>query len=557
MPWTIRSKSAGACIIQNRSTTSSPKPEQRKAAMQPPDLTPIDNAPPSTATPAKKLNMLERFLVAIVGVDQSILTTRCRPQDVSTITAQGGLLVGGIALTTSILILISHKILGQPGHLEPELVLGSIAIGGLVGLIDAFVFYRASWCDAGIKVLAEWGGLDIRKGANDFVAWILKFVVRLALSLPLALLCGIYLGIFTYERDIRSITELNYLNANSVQFAQAESSTDEIIGHVAQSVKVKEAEINALSGQLTSLRSNAFDDTKSVLDQNAQNEINSLLSQKASAEDDVRRSESTEALELGGVIGPRTSGLPGNGPRHRAALQEVENAKAHAHQIDDALAAARSRAEALRDKTASASETARQRAEQGMPAFEEKLRQSNVELAKLREQLDDLTQRRNEIIRKTVETSPSRVDYNDGPLAEIIALGELGRKDSKVAMTILLFELATIALELAAVCSKALVQIPTDYATIVARDAILHSIKIADEMMVEMNSGPNTEAVPLENPIIGSPAKDNISSANGNNKKVGPIIDVEPSAKSDSPDPPQPPKRGRGRPRKTKPNLLN
>jgi Domain of unknown function (DUF4407) len=514
--------------------------------MNPFDSAKVEATSSSTAPPV--YNLLIRFLLWIVGVDKKILATQCRPQDVSTIAAQGALLIGSISLTAGILILISHRLFGEPGHLDPRLVTGSLAIAGLIGAVDAYCFYRASWFDAGVQSLSEWGGLAVTSSASKYTASVLKFAVRAAISVPLSLLSGLFLGVTVYYADISSIIQRDYLRNNSAIFARAATSVDEAIGHTAKSIKVKETEIDALSNQLTSIRGNAIDPTSKLDDASAQRELDALLSQKAAADEDVRRSETTQALERGGISGPRTSGVAGNGPRFRAAVQEVANAKAHAQQVGEALAAARVRLEKQREKDAVATAEAKQRAERGVPAFEEKLRLANLDLSRLKDQLNELTQNRNETIRRSVETSPSQVKSNDGVLAQIMALGELANKDGKIALTIWLFELAAVALELAAVCSKALVHIPTDYSKVVAKDAILHSVKMVDEMMADISAATKKPDASSDAPPWGKPGNDNFPSK-------GPNIDVTPDKGSEDPPSPPPPKRGRGRPRK--PRLLN
>jgi hypothetical protein len=176
-------------------------------------------------------------------------------------------------------------------------------------------------------------------------------------------------------------------------------------------------------------------------------------------------------------------------------------------------------------------------------------------MASLKDRLTDLANGRNDAIRKAVESSPNYVPHNTGFLAQIIALEQIANEDGKVASVILLFDLVSVGFELAAVLAKVMAYCPTTYAAIVARDVYMRAVRIVDEMMAELNGGPKAEAeaVPLENPLFGFPANDNHKST-----KVGPIIDMPPSASSEGPrppEPPPPPRRRRGRPRKT--NLLN
>jgi hypothetical protein len=270
----------------------------------------------------------------------------------------------------------------------------------------------------------------------------------------------------------------------------------------------------------------------------------------------VLKAQAFEASELGGIKqSADNSGHAGDGPRHKAALQEVENARGHAQQVAEALNAARGRLDGLRKAFSSANEAVKQRAQNRLPAYESDLASDNAKLADLKGRLADLTNGRNDAIRKAVESSPNYVPHNTGFLAQIIALEQIANEDGKVASVILLFDLVSVGFELAAVLAKVMAYCPTTYAAIVARDVYMRAVRIVDEMMAELNGGPKAEAeaVPLENPPFGFPANDNNKSG-----KVGPIIDMAPSASSErpQPQPPQPPKRRRGRPRKTPP-LLN
>ena len=512
--------------------------------MEMPDLQPplngTPNTPPHPDTPIERYGPLARLLIASVGVDKTILASQCRPQDASIIKMQGALLYGSVAYSGLVMVLMGQKLF-SPENFNPVLALASLGPVALLGTVDAYVFYYGSWFEQGVKLLTEWGGLPGSKDANHhYVANALKYGIRTALSVPFAALTGIFLSTAVYQNDIRHITHQRYLNDNQAGFTQATALVDEKAGHATQAVKVKEAEIVDLSNQVNALREKSIVGSNTIDSQSGQREIDNLLSQQASALDDVRKSEAVEALEMGGVPDRRTSGTPGNGPRHRAAVQEVANAKAHALQISDALTAARARLDALREKGVSSSEAARQRSERDLPAFEDKLRQANIDLATLKQQVDDIVQNRNETIRTLVETSPGYIANNNGVLAEISALNEIRSEDSTIWWTVFFFELASVALELAAVCSKLLVQVPTDYARIVARDHILHSVKIVDEMITEFNRNPN----------IGTPRMW-VTPANDNEPGSGPIMAVEPSGDF---EPPEPPKRGRGRPRK---NTLN
>jgi hypothetical protein len=491
----------------------------------------------------------------IAGVDNEILR-QCPPQDVSNIRAVSLLLLCTAVYSAGIFSVIAQRLFGEPGHLDLRLIATSIAITIFIVAIDSYVFLRCSWFEAGVIELAR-GGLDISGGSNARIKASVFLSVRIGLSLCLAALTGTFFSDIVFYKDILARLDHNYQVADAGLVRDATALVDAEIKRATDSVSAETAQIAALSAQITSLRQNEIDTAPSNPDlQPAQHEIDLLLAQKAEADAAVLKAQAFEATELGGIKqSADNSGHAGDGPRHRAALQEVENARGHAQQVTDALNAARGRLDGLRKTFASANEVVKERAQNRLPAYESDLVDENAKLAALKDRLAGLTNDRNEAIRRAVESAPNYVPHNTGFLAQIIALEEIANEDGKVASLILLFDLVSVGFELAAVLAKVMAYCPTTYAAIVARDVYMRAVRIVDEMMAELNGSPKTEAEPLENPPFGFPPNDHNKSQD---KKVGPIIDIKPSASSDDPrepQPPQPPRRRRGRPRKTK--LLN
>jgi hypothetical protein len=517
--------------------------------------------PENANNPSPKRGRFDPFtklLTMIAGVDDETLR-QCPPQDLSSIKAVSVLLLGTFFYSATIFSAIAHRLFAEPGHVDFRMIATSVAIAMFIIAIDSYVFLRCSWFESGVTELAR-GGLDISGGSNARIKGTVFLAVRVGLSLCLALLTGTFFSLIVFDKDIQARIETTYQAANAAIVREATTLVDAEIKRTTDAVSAETVQIAALSTQITSLRQNEIDSVPNNPDlQPAQREIDQFLVQKAEADAAVLKAQSFEASELGGIKqSADNSGHAGDGPRHKAALQEVENARAHAQQVTEALNAARGRLDGLRKAFSSANEAVKQRAQNRLPAYEGNLADENAKLAALKERLADLTSGRNGAIRKDVESAPNYVMHNTGFLAQIIALEQIANEDGKVASVILLFDLVSVGFELAAVLAKVLAYCPTTYSAIIARDFYVRVVRIVDAMMAELNSAPNAVAVPLENPIIGSAANDNFPAANDNNKKVGPIIDIAPFASSDDPrppQPPQPPRRRRGRPRKT--NLLN
>jgi Domain of unknown function (DUF4407) len=514
---------------------------------------PDDSMPPNSSAPKRgRFDPFTKLLTMIAGIDDETLR-QCPPQDLSSVKAVSVLLLGTFVYSAAVFSTISHRLFAEPGHLDLRLIATSVAIAMFIIAIDSYVFLRCSWFESGVTELAR-GGLDISGGSNARIKGSVFLSVRVGLSVCLAMLTGTFFSLIVFDKDIHARIENTYQVANAAIVREATTLVDAEIKRTTDAVSAETGQIAALSAQITSLRQNEIDSAPSNPDlQPAQREIDQLITQKADADAAVLKAQSFEASELGGIKqSADNSGHAGNGPRHKAALQEVENARSHAQQVTEALNAARGRLDALRKTFSSANEAVKQRAQNRLPAYESNLAGENVKLASSKDQLTDLTNSRNDAIRKAVESSPNYVPHNTGFLAQIIALEQIANEDGKVASVILLFDLVSVGFELAAVLAKLMGYCPTTYAAIVARDVYMRAVRIVDEMMAELNGGSKAEAVPLENPPFGFAANDNHKSA-----KVGPIIDMPPSAGSDDPrpSPPQPPKRRRGRPRKI--HLLN
>ena len=104
-----------------------------------------------------------------------------------------------------------------------------------------------------------------------------------------------------------------------------------------------------------------------------------------------------------------------------------------------------------------------------------------------------------------------------------------------------LFEFITVGLELSLICGKSLVKTPTDYAKIVAEDAIQSAVRFADRIMARMNKSPAPEVTEADATPWDKPANDN-EPGSGTPSAEDLFGGIEEAT------PPSPPRRGRGRP---------
>jgi AT hook motif len=133
------------------------------------------------------------------------------------------------------------------------------------------------------------------------------------------------------------------------------------------------------------------------------------------------------------------------------------------------------------------------------------------------------------------------VKRDEGLLTQIIQLDHLAHENGKVATFILLIDIVAFGFELAAVLAKTLTHIPTAYAELLVRDSYMHSVRIVNEMMAELNGEPANENK-IQIPPPPMPANDNERNGGSSSSGSDPFGSPE--------EPPPPPKRKRGRPRK-------
>jgi predicted nucleic acid-binding Zn-ribbon protein len=372
-------------------------------------------------------------------------------------------------------------------------------------------------------------------------------IVRLAISVGIAILTGLFVSLLVFGPDIDRRLDRDFREANAHLISDAVTIADADIQRTTDAVKEQSAHIATLSGQVSSIRQNEIDPTQNdVQVTETQSEINALLAQKVKADSEIETLESYAADEKGGIkSAANNSGIAGAGARYRAAQEKLAAARTHAREIDKSLDTARSRLDALRRRLASDGEAVKHRSDDQLPGFEQELAAENAKLDGLQTHLANLTQGREASIRRSLEASPDYVKADAGFLAKIRALEKIANEDTKIGYLILVFELVAGGLKLGAIVGKVAAFCPTTYSAMLAKDVFMRAVRIVDEMTREMNhrderrsSGPEILPGPIptnDNPNPGPPAADGL---------FGP----------DGFQPPVPPKRPRGRPRKSPPN---
>ncbi|MGD1035919.1 MAG: DUF4407 domain-containing protein [Roseiarcus sp.] len=490
---------------------------------------------------APKAGPFAGLLLKLVGAPEETLR-RCPKQDSGYALMLAALMVAAGGYQTAIFSMVGSVVF-TPGQLRIETVAVALALAMFVVAIDSVLFMRSGWFIAGESQIRR-GGLDISGGRATQARGALSLAIRLALSMSLAAITGVAFSALIFRADIVAQEKQLYLERNSHVLADASSLVDAEIKRATESVATENEQVAALAKQVSVVRKNVIDPGSGDPQiQQSQDELKQLLAEKAKADDEVQAAESFASHELGGIKGPGNSGIAGDGPRHKAAQEEVANAKRHAQEVASALDAARARLDALRKQLASANDATKERSDNQLPGFESALTAESAKLSDLKEQLADLTKGRDDAIRNAVENAPDYVGLDNGFLAQITALEHLAQQDSKIAWFILLIEVTSAGFELAAVLAKTLSYVPTTLAAVLASEAYMSDVRIVDGMTAELNGGSkqrNTaeaEVAPGHAPV------------NDNSVGLDPMFVPAPFGGPD--DPPPPPKRRRGRPRKS------
>jgi hypothetical protein len=386
--------------------------------------------------------------------------------------------------------------------------------------------------------------LDLTTGALTQVKAMLLLGVRLLLAFGQAAITATFVVLLIYAPDIANRVQSDYLRANQGVIDRATELVDGGIRRATDAVTAETPRVASLSSQVGTLRQAEIDPSASDPQvQHAQEEVAQLTAQKATADNAVRDAERFAADELAGIKGAAgNSGQVGNGPRRRAAMERVANARKHAEEINDALNAARTRLDALRKRSPSGNESMKRQFRDQRVTFEGSLDAESAKLAALKADLDSRIRNRESAIRSAVENSPDHVGLANGLLGQIAALEKIADENTKIFLIIILIDLVSLGLELSAVLAKAS-YVPTTYAALLASNAFMRAAHIADDINAELRAIDRQEHNQPESPPPPKPANDNkradISSAPdlfGNSTTCAP-----------------PPRRGRGRPRKYPP----
>ena len=479
---------------------------------------------------APRADLPTRVLLVITGVDEDTLR-RCPASDWSACRALGLLLVLQAIYLAALFSLFVHSIFTPLQPLKPLQVLVAAFASGFVIAIDSYMVVRSGWFLSGIAELKK-AGYDISGGRAVQVKAGIFLLVRLILSIGLAQLTAVCLSLLIFGGDISAGINNRYQQENARLITQAQGPVDQDVRAARELLTAEETRHKALAAQAVAARQTQLDPlANDPRVQEAQAELTRLEAQRAQDETQVRQAEQFATNELGGIKGSAgNSGHAGNGPKHRAALAQLADAKRHAAETANAVVAARRRIDDLRGTLVGSAVTTAKAVEQ-TTAFEQALTAETQQLDQTRQDYEAKLAGRNAAIQRAIESAPDYVPPATGFLTQIKLLEEIAGHDNKVTTIIILIDVVSFGFELAAVLAKVTSYVPTTYASLLASEVYLGVSRIGEALAAELKaSGQDEPSDTVEETIAAAPIPPN-SGATGDELFT-------------------PPKRGRGRPRK-------
>lgn len=493
--------------------------------------------------PPRKYGFLKRFVIRWIGGADLEKVGKLPQGEEDAIISKALINVGLWVLQSVLYTYISHRLFAEEGQFRLELVLMSIGLATYILIFDAVAINRAGYFEAGAEELCN-AGMDLSGGWRAGVKNSFFYVARFILSIGLAQMTALFMLVMIFAKDIDTRIQQAYRSVNGHLVIAATKPVDDQIERAREAVATQKARVAELSSNVSQLQAGEIDPLAANPQVHAaQQEVADLMARKRKLEEALESREEFRNAELGGAAGQGHTGRAGNGPKHRAAMAQVEDTKTHLQETTRALEVARARLETLRkEQQGTALETVRQQAHNQLGVFDGRLREEKAKFAELDNKLTELSNNRGLAIRANLEKMPDYVRPDDGLLAQTRTLREIMEADPQVATVVYIIEIVALGLEMAVLLAK-MCFIPSMYAREVTAEAFMDAVQTVEEVDAKINGN----RVDLLEPtfVVPEPANDNLPA---NDRAVG----QNPFGGFDD-LPPSPPRRPRGRPRKHPP----
>jgi hypothetical protein len=425
-------------------------------------------------------------LARLSGTDKPTLCL-CPQRDHDIAAEDGALLLAVCLYQTTIFTLVLHKTLAAPGQIRPELIALGIGLAVLVMLLDIIMVMRPAWISAGEHALKR-GGLLLEVGSGKRIQMGFFLTLRISIVLISATLTSMLVGTLIFSRDIGSLSAHDYLVANAPVIANATATVDGEIGRTSAGLKSQVDHVSTLSSQIDMVRQTQIDPT--AADPRIQQTLRQITQLEAARDEASKartQADDFASDELSGARNSRSnSGVAGNGPVRAAAQEKAHHAADDERRIDSQLAASRQRLDSLHKEFVGASDSARQQADTRLPQLQDALTSEQGKGHELQDRLAQLTADRDDAIQRIVMNDPDFHARDDGLLAQLRALERITHGDPIALTLVLLIDAFAFFIEAAVVCAKTFARVPTTYACLVARNAYLSDVAIAEEALEDL-----------------------------------------------------------------------
>jgi Domain of unknown function (DUF4407) len=435
---------------------------------------------------APPLGAVGRLLVRIAGGDPATLAL-CPERDRDILKQDAVLLIAVCLYQGLIYSSVLERTMSPSGKIRPELITLGIGLATMVLIMDVVMVMTPSWISAGEEALRR-GGLSLEiSWAKRVERWFF-LGMRFSITIISAQLTGMLTGTLIFAADIQNLAHRDFLAANQSIIASATAKIDGEIARTTSALKAETEHAASLTAQIDTVRARVID--PSAADprvRQALGDVGRLEAQKAKASAARAQAEAFASDELAGLkTNPGNSGQQGNGPVRAAALERVRHAVDDERRLDDELAAARQRLDALQRESARNSDAARHQADGQLPQFQNALATEQDEINKLQTRLAELTAGRDEAIQNLVTNDPNFRPEDHGFVAQLRAMQRITDGDPIALTLVLLIGAFAFFLEAAVICAKTFARVPTTYAALIARNCFLSDVAVAEEALEEL-----------------------------------------------------------------------
>lgn len=483
-----------------------------------------------------------RFCVGIAGADLELLQF-CPERELQNVKFLAYLELGVAIYQAAIFSAVGHYLFAHPGVIHPEIIVASIFLAGLIMLIDSYVIMRSSWHLHGISELKR-GGLDIAGGTSAQIRNALFLVLRGGFAVNIALLVAGFLLTMIFSTDIGSKSQEQYRAQNAALFSEQKARVGSQINKAGEVVAASDAAISALNAEDAKLRLAGL---APISDPPGLNETSAMVrrleTDMGNAERDLAATRSFASDELAGIKrAPGNTGVAGDGPIRAAAQERIKAAEALVTSISAQLDRARTDLKVMQSAIDARLSGDRRQIDERRAAILAARDAEQARRAGFQEKYESLVQGRDGAILQGVENDPSHVPPKTGLLAQLSYLRQLAA-DPEIMVVIILVELASLGIELAAVFAKVFSFVPTVYATSLAQESYMSAYHTARGMARAMASDPFNN--PPTTPNDPDSANDNMETEEAHERDWPTVNGIDLSPENDNPPP-----RRRGRPRR-------